>query len=343
MRQALTAVILAAVAATPAAAYAQSKEDLANADALFNAAKAMLDAGQYVDACGKFAESKRLAPGLGVTLYLADCYERIGRTASAWTEFKTAEGLARARSDQRAEVARGRAQALEPNLERLTVIVAPTVPRAGLRVLLDGVPIAPEEWGLAVAVDPGDHVVVASAPDHTDRSVPVHVGPEAPTATARIDRLDAPAALPKAPGAQAPALVPLATEPGPSSLPAPETSSSSDPGAVNRWIGIGVGALGVVGISVGSAFGLDARSKLQQSNVSDCNPSDHCNADGLALRKEAGDAASLSSVFFVLGGVAIAGGVALYITAPRAPSGVALTLAPAPVAGGGCALLRGSF
>jgi len=345
MRQALSAAVLATVVATPAAAYAQSKEDLADADALFNAAKAMLDAGQYADACGKFAESKRLAPGLGVTLYLADCYERIGRTASAWTEFKTAEGLARARSDQRAEVARGRAQALEPKLERLTVIVAPTVPRAGLRVLLDGAPIAPEEWGLAVAVDPGDHVVVASAPDHADRTVPVHVGPEAPTATARIDSLDAPAALPKAPGAQTSAPIPLAAAPGPPpSLPAPETSNSSDPGAVNRWLGIGVGVLGVVGIGVGSAFGLDARSKLQQSNVSDCNSSDHCNPDGLALRKEAGDSASLSSVFFVLGGVAIAGGAALYITAPHAPSGVAaLTLAPAPLPGGGCALLRGTF
>ena len=74
-----------------------------------------------------FAESKRLAPGLGVTLYLADCYERIGRTASAWTEFKAAEGLARARSDQRAEVARALAQALEPKLERVTIVVAPTV------------------------------------------------------------------------------------------------------------------------------------------------------------------------------------------------------------------------
>src|SRR6516162_11727139 len=128
MRRVIALAALASCVAVPAAARAQSKEDIARADALFNAAKALTDAGNYADACAKFAESKRLAPGLGVTLYLADCYERIGRTASAWTEFRSAEGLARERNDKRAEVARGRAQALEPKLNRLTVVVAPSIP-----------------------------------------------------------------------------------------------------------------------------------------------------------------------------------------------------------------------
>src|SRR6202043_1677003 len=106
--------------------------------------------GQNVDACAKFAESKRLAPGLGVTLYLADCYERIGRTASSWAEFRSAEGLARERNDKRADVARGRAQVLEAMLDRLVVAVAATIPHAGLQVLRDGVPVPPEEWGVPV-------------------------------------------------------------------------------------------------------------------------------------------------------------------------------------------------
>jgi hypothetical protein len=347
MRQRIAVIAVAATIFAPTTAQAQSKEDLANADALFNAAKAMLDAGQYADACGKFAESKRLAPGLGVTLYLADCYERIGRTASAWTEFKAAEGLARARSDQRAEVARGRAQALEPKLDRLTVVVGPTVPRVGLHVLRDGAPVSPEEWGLAVAVDPGDHVVVASAPDHVNRTLAVHVGPESPTATARIDSLDETATPPQTPApTTAPAQPSGASNPT-ASLPlssAQETSSMTEPGATNRWVGIGAGALGIVGIGIGSAFGLIAQSKLSQSNqLGYCNSTDHCTPGGLGLRKDASDAASLSTVFFVIGGVAVASGVVLYLTAPHARSGAALTLAPAPVAGGGGAILRGTF
>ncbi len=109
-------MVAAVTTLAPRAAKAQSKDDVARADALFNAAKALTDAGQYADACAKYAESKRLAPGLGVSMYLADCYEHIGRTASAWTEFRAAEGLARARNDKRADVARKHAQALEPKL-----------------------------------------------------------------------------------------------------------------------------------------------------------------------------------------------------------------------------------
>jgi hypothetical protein len=345
MRRALASLAIAVAAMAPTAALAQSKEDLANADALFNAAKAMLEAGQYADACGKFAESKRLAPGLGVTLYLADCYERIGRTASAWTEFKTAEGLARARNDQRADVARGRAQALEAKLDRLTVVVGPTVPRAGLHVLLDGAPVAPEEWGLPVAVDPGDHVVIASAPDQPNRTIPVHVGSENPNATARIDSLEEPAAPSQAPVARAAPVQPASTPNLPAPSPAaPETPPTTDPGATNRWVGIGVGALGVVGVGIGSAFGLVAQSKKSQSNQpGNCDSTDHCSTTGLDLRKDASDAASVSTVFFIVGGVAVAAGVVLILTAPHAPSGVAITLAPAPMPGGGGALVRGTF
>jgi hypothetical protein len=347
MRRSIGVIVVAAAIFGSTTAQAQSKEDLANADALFNAAKAMLDAGQYADACGKFAESKRLAPGLGVTLYLADCYERIGRTASAWTEFKAAEGLARARNDQRAEVARGRAQALEPKLDRLTVVVGPTVPRVGLRVLRDGAPVSPEEWGLAVAVDPGDHVVIASAPDHLNRTLAVHVGPESPTATALIDSLDETSRPPQTPPPATAPVQPSAASNPTASLPsssAPETSSTTDPGAANRWAGIGAGALGIVGIGIGSAFGLTAQSKLSQSNQpGGCNSTDHCTSEGLGLRKDASDAATLSTIFFVIGGVAVASGVVLYLTAPHARSGVALTLAPAPMAGGGGAIVRGAF
>src|SRR5579872_1852624 len=146
MRRATGVAVLALVLGPTGAARAQTT-DVARAETLFNAAKALLDAGQYVDACTKFAESKRLAPGLGVTLYLADCYERIGRTASAWAEFRSAEGLARERSDKRVDLARARAQALEGKLDRLTVSVAPTVPQAGLQVLRDGAVVPPEEWG----------------------------------------------------------------------------------------------------------------------------------------------------------------------------------------------------
>src|SRR4029077_3592630 len=113
-----------------------------------------------------------------------------GRTASAWNEFRSAEGLARARNDKRAHVARGRAQGLEPKLLRMTIAVSPTVPLAGLQVLRDGVPISQEEWRLPLPVDPGEHVVFVSAPGHKSKSFDVRMGTDRQTATIQIDRLD---------------------------------------------------------------------------------------------------------------------------------------------------------
>jgi hypothetical protein len=330
------------LAASPEAR-AQSKDDVVNADALFNAAKALLDAGQITDACAKFAESKRLAPGLGVTLYLADCYERIGRTASAWTEFRAAEGLARERSDRRAEVARARAEALEPKLERLTIDIAPTVPRSGLRLLLDGGAVPAEEWGLPLAVDPGNHVVVASAPNHPDRTFAFHIGPDNQTAAVRIETLEEPAAPQPTPTSP-----PIPTSPvaptSASNQPPPNPSEKHTPlesGAALRWTGIGVGALGLVGIGVGAAFGLTAKSELDRSNQSgDCNAQDSCSPAGQKLRHEAGDSATLSTFFFALGGVALAGGVVLY-SIPLRRSTVVVRLSPMP--GGGAAAIRTTF
>jgi serine/threonine-protein kinase len=335
---------LASCIAAPVVARAQSKDDVARADALFQAAKALTDAGRYADACAKFAESKRLAPGLGVTLYLADCYEHIGRTASAWTEFLAAEGLAKERNDKRAEVAHQHAQALEPKLDRLTITVAPTVPQANLSILRDGVPVPREELGLAVPVDPGDHAVVVSAPGHAPRTLNAHVGPESPTATVRIDSLDeGPVSTPGSAPAPGPGPAPAQ----PASPASPEqTATSEDEGKTRRILGLGAMGVGVVGLGVGTVFGLLAKSKLDASNSGSpppCNSTDHCTPQGLDDRKSAESMATASTIGFIAGGVFLAGGVVLFLTAPSSPTSTGLTLSPAPLTGGAGALLSGSF
>jgi hypothetical protein len=354
MRFALTLTTLTLMLACPAVARAQGGGDVARADSLFNAAKALLDGGQYADACAKFAESKRLVSGLGVTLYLADCYERIGRFASAWSEFRSAEGLARERSDKRADVARARAQAIEPKLDRLTIAVGPMVPRSGLQVLLDGASIPTEEWGLAMALDPGERVVVVTAPGHPPRTIATHLGPDNPTAVVRIDSLDETPATPSPPRETAlPAApippLPLAAAPSPSPPaagapePPPAEPASGNPGVARRWIGIGVGAAGLIGLGVGTVLGLNAKSKLDESNAGPCGAGDRCNSQGLALRQDASSAATGSTVAFVLGGLAVGAGVVLYVTAPRGVASAAWVIAPAPMVGGGGAIAAAAF
>ncbi len=344
MRRVIALAALASCVAVPAVARAQSKDDVARADALFNAAKALTDAGNYADACAKFAESKRLAPGLGVTLYLADCYERIGRTASAWTEFLAAEGLARQRNDKRADVARQHAQALEPKLDRLTIVLAPTVPQAGLAILRDGVPVTQEELGLAVPVDPGDHAVVVSAPGHASRTLNAHVGPESPTATVRIDSLDDTSATAPSP---TPATAPTTGPTDSAQTGAEQPPSSGDSGKTRRILSFAAMGAGVVGLGVGTVFGFLAKSKLDSTNNGsspECDSSDHCTTQGLNDRKTAESFATVSTIGFIAGGVLAAGGVVLFLTAPPpASTSTGITLSPAPLTGGAGALLSGSF
>jgi hypothetical protein len=159
--------------------------ELAQADALFIAAKQLQAAGKVADACPKFAESKRLAPGVGVSLHLADCYERLGRHASAQLEFLAAEELARQRDDKRAEVASVRAKELEPRVNHVVIDLPYAPPDASVRtqVELDGTSVPAKSWGVALPVDPGDHLVVVRATGTAPRLFVLRVDASNPSAT----------------------------------------------------------------------------------------------------------------------------------------------------------------
>src|SRR6185437_15434982 len=86
-------------------ARAQNASDKAAAEALFDAAKKLYADKKYAEACTRFDASEKLDRGIGTLLYLADCYEHVGRTASAWATFREAESLegglaVRARADR---------------------------------------------------------------------------------------------------------------------------------------------------------------------------------------------------------------------------------------------------
>ena len=123
-------------------ARAQPAEDQAAARSLFDEGRTLLKAGKYGGACPKLEAAAKLYSSPGILLNLGDCYEKSGRTASAWTEFgESAAAADRAgRSDQSAEAKRRQA-AVEPRLSRLTVHVAHELP--GLTVSRDGSDLAP--------------------------------------------------------------------------------------------------------------------------------------------------------------------------------------------------------
>jgi len=178
------ALCVGSLSLSPAALCAPKKAisaaDRAAAQALFEQGRVLLAQNNTEAACSRFEESERLQSGLGTQYHLADCYEAVGKTASAHALFL--EIAARARDlDQtsREEVARQRAAAVEPKLIKLRI----TVPQAsGQDVLVerDGSRVGRAQWGLGVPIDPGVHRIralgVGLVPWQTEIKVPPKPG-----------------------------------------------------------------------------------------------------------------------------------------------------------------------
>ena len=155
-----------ATALTPRAHAQTAGEKAAAAQALFDDAMRLLKAGQAAEACPKLEESQRLDPGMATQFRMAECYERVGKIASAWATFiEVADAATLAKLPDREAVARKRADALAPRLPRLILSVPPAVASVeGLEVQRDGAPVGRAIWGVPMPVDPGEHVVSARAP-----------------------------------------------------------------------------------------------------------------------------------------------------------------------------------
>src|SRR5262245_45677325 len=116
------AVLVSALSVSGIAAAQSERSDAAAAEALFREGRAAADAGNHEKACKKFAESNRLDPAPGTVFNLADCEEKLGHVATAWTLFREVTQKLPS-SDERHRIAMARATALEPRLPKLSIRV----------------------------------------------------------------------------------------------------------------------------------------------------------------------------------------------------------------------------
>src|SRR5579883_2794024 len=115
-------VLVLVTAAAVLAPRPATAADPAAAESLFDQGRQLMDQGRYSEACPKFEESQRLDPGLGTQFHLADCWEHLGRTATAWALFREVESQARAQGEgSREKIAHDRAATLQPMLPRLVI------------------------------------------------------------------------------------------------------------------------------------------------------------------------------------------------------------------------------
>ncbi len=130
----------------------------ARARSLFEEGRVEMRAGHYSEACPKFADSKTLDPGAGTMLNLAYCYEKLGRAAAAWAEYRAAALAAHEHGRVDWEnAARERAERLETRLVWVVVHAETQPDGALLAVRLDGDPMSTAALERPLPVEPGHH------------------------------------------------------------------------------------------------------------------------------------------------------------------------------------------
>ncbi|HWP08345.1 MAG TPA: hypothetical protein VNN72_21535 [Polyangiaceae bacterium] len=306
--------------AAPAFAEASSS-DKAAAEALFDEGRRLAQAGKFAEGCPKLEASQKLDPALGTLLNLADCNEKLGKTASAWAQYREATSLARAAgSAEREKFASDRSKALEPHLSTLTIrVAAGDAGAAPIDVKRDGIAVDSATLGSAIPVDPGAHEVTAASPGMKTWSTKVDVGKDAAKVEIEIPKLEPEGAT--AGGAAG----------GTTEQPAKSQGSSMRP------VAIAIGAVGLVGIGVGTFFGLSASSSWSDAKDSCTDYPKGCSNDGVKKQESASTKATVSTVAFIAGGAALAVGTVLWFTAGSGNKQTAIGIGPGMIAA------RGSF
>ncbi|MCU0693503.1 MAG: tetratricopeptide repeat protein [Polyangiaceae bacterium] len=290
-----------------------SPNDRVLAESLFEEGRALMAAGNYGEACPKLAESQRIDPGGGTLINLGICYEKAGKTASAWGAFTEALAVARKeKRPDRAAFAQERINTLKPLLSHLTVVVSAQVDVEGLAVTLDGQTLARPAWGMPIPLDPGEHQIEVSAPDRHSWTQLATLGPNADTQTLEVPVLEqlptaAPVVPPASQGTPGVAAT-AATAQHPSRQPRQHAATRSPTLA---YVNFGVG---IVGLSIGSYFGVKAFSSWGDRNEH-C-ASGVCDNEAVQLAKDTKRNATVANVAVGLGLVATGVGTYLLVSGP---------------------------
>jgi len=317
----------------PTLAHAQAgAAQKAAAESLFDDGLKAMKSGHFAEACPKLEESERIDPAVGTLLYLGECYEKMGRTASAWATFREAASAAQAQGEtERTRVAASRADRLQPSLSKLTLKVVPeTAQLPTLRVTRDNVSVAKTLFGVAIPVDPGRYRIVASADGYQSHEVEIEVLANGDSKSLEIPAL---AVSTTPPVAAAGAASAAANAPGSAPTQKPEPA---EPAGANglRTASYVTGALGVISLGVGTYFGVKAISK--NNDAQDLCPDANACHDpaGESLTKDAQSAATVSNITIGVGAALAVAGVVLYvISAPKGKAESAARLELHPLVG----------
>jgi tetratricopeptide (TPR) repeat protein len=318
---AIAAWLLLALDAAGAAAQ-QSPE----AARLFEEGRTLAEQGKYEAACERYAKSYELERAAGTMLNLGDCAEREGQLHQAWVMYdNAARAYDSAGKAGPAKFARDRANVLAPKLA--TVVVRIAEPRVGGLTVRIGERAVPPAAEIVERVDEGEVPIAVGAPGRAPFSTTVR------------------AAIGEQVIIEVPAL--RAIDRGrPDASPAPRppvdrpTPTRRQRGRV--LLAAGITGAGVLSLGASGVLGLAAKRRYDSAvNTVDSMGTPVCEPDGgrvscydaavHARARSALDLARYGDVAGIAGAALIAGGVILYVTAPRERVTVAPVASPSSV------------
>lgn len=314
VRGAISSILAVALAIQAGVARAEGGDDRARS--LFKEGRELASAGRYDAACPKFEESRRLFDGPGTQFNLADCWEHVGKLASARALFlEVATATHALGQSDREHAARARADALDAQVSHLVLRVADHT--EGLALHLNGSSVTLEAQSAPVAVDPGDVLVEATAPERESWKTSVAIPKEPATIIVEVPRLEA-----------APSPPPASTDDAARSKP--EMSTGATVATSHRVTGLErigsrttrnllAGAVAVGAVTAGISWVLFQNKNTRAEGV--CPNSTGCSADEIDRHQDlVSGARTARTVGFVGVGLATAAvttGVVLYLIGPR--------------------------
>ncbi|HTQ43309.1 MAG TPA: hypothetical protein VMI75_11175 [Polyangiaceae bacterium] len=263
----------------------------------FDYGLAEMEAGRFASGCPALAESYRIDPHPGVLFTLAECENKWGKIASAFTHYEAYIDLFAHMSDEQKAHQRGRDRiaaaqrdALRPLLPQLAIALPAGAP-AGTAVTRDGDPLGAPSLGVALPVDPGEHVIVAKTPDGVRHETRV-----------TLER-----------GQRRNVVLDLSATP----IPTPTTTTTATPTAtptpnpVRTWAWI-AGGIGLAGIAVGSIAGAVVMSDASTIH-SQCQSDQSCTSSGLSAASQSRTFGVISDVGFAVGGAGLVTSLVLFL------------------------------
>jgi hypothetical protein len=279
----------------------RASDNAAAADALFQAARLLVEEKKFAEACPKFEASYRLEKTFGTLMNMADCHENIGKIATAWAEWGEAAERAAKEGDKRETYVRQRRAALTERLPKLQINV--TRPRAGLAVSRDGVTVDEAAYGLPLPVDVGAHRVVVRRGEQVLKEETVETQEKA-LATVNLDLEAIDKATPPPPPEKTTGPAPLVIMPAPSS---------------QKTIGFVVGGVGGAGVIAAAVVEIVALVKKGNADEPASCVDKFCTQAGLDTVESAATLAEVGQWVGIVGLVGVAVGATLILTAPSAP------------------------